>query len=259
MRGFWPRIALLGVLVPWWLASDVLAQASKSKPPSDEQRYEACMTMARRDANTAFDQALTWQDQGGGAPARHCAAVALVALKQYKQGAERLEQLAQELKNPEQELLRVGLLAQAGQAWLLLGDTARANAVQSAALKLVPQDPELWIDRGQTLATAKNYKEAVADFDQAIKLDPERADAFLFRASARRFLENFAGARQDVDRALKLRPTDPDALVERGIIKRLTGDDAGAREDWLAVIKAHPDSPAALAAQSNLEKMDVKQ
>ena len=80
----------------------------------------------------------------------------------------------------------------------------------------------------------------------------------LFR-SARRFLENFAGARQDVDRALKLRPTDPDALVERGIIKRLTSDDAGAREDWLAVIKAHPDSPAALAAQSNLEKMDVKQ
>lgn len=241
-------------------ALDASAQATK-KPPaqSEAQRYEACMTQARRDPATAFDQALTWQDQNGGAPARHCAAVALVNLKQYKPGAERLEQLAQEMKNPEDEALRVGVLAQAGQAWLLAGDTGRAHAVQSAALKLAPQDPELWIDRGQTLATAKNYKDAVLDFDQAIKIDAERADAYLFRASARRFMEDLAGARQDIDKALRLKPTDPDALVERGIIRRLTQDDAGAREDWMTVIKAHPDSPAAATANTNLEKMDVKQ
>ena len=128
------------------------------------------MTQTQRDAQGAFDYALAWQDQGGGKPARHCAAVALVALKQFKAGAERLEALAQEMKNPEDETLRVGVLAQAGQAWLLAGDTARAYAVQSAALKFAPHDPELWIDRGQTLATAKNYKDAAADFDQAIKL-----------------------------------------------------------------------------------------
>ncbi len=251
-------------MVPLWffvlMAPDALAQATK-KPPSqsESQRYEACMTQTRRDPATAFDQALTWQDQNGGAAARHCAAVALIGLKQYKPAAERLEQLAQELKNPEDEPVRVGVLAQAGQSWLLAGDTGRAHAVQSAALKLSPQDPELWIDRGQTLATAKNYKEAVLDFDQAIKLDAERADAFLFRASARRFLEDLPGARQDIDRALRLKPTDPDALVERGTIRRLTNDDAGAREDWMTVIKAHPDSLAASTANANLEKMDVKQ
>ncbi len=217
------------------------------------------MTLTRRDPATAFDLALNWQDQNGGAAARHCAAVALVNLKQYKPGAERLEKLAQDLKNPEDEQLRVGVLAQAGQAWLLAGDTDRAHAVQSAALKLSPHDPELWTDRGQTLATARNYKEAVADFDQAIKIDAERADAFLFRAGARRFLEDLPGARQDIDRALRLKPTDPDALVERGTIRRLTNDDAGARQDWLTVIKAHPDSPAAATANANLEKMDVKQ
>ncbi|MGQ0676229.1 MAG: tetratricopeptide repeat protein [Rhodospirillales bacterium] len=236
-----------------------MAQASKARPQSEAQRYEACMAAARRDPAAAFDQALSWQDQGGGGAARHCAAVALVNMKQYKPGAERLEKLAQDLKNPEDEALRVGVLAQAGQAWLLAGDTGRAYAVQSAALKLSPQDPELWIDRGQTLATAKNYKDAAADFDQAIKLDAGRSDAFLFRASARRFLEDLPGARQDIDAALKLRPTDPDALVERGIIRRLANDDAGAREDWMAVIKTHPDSPAAAAAHENLEKLDVKQ
>ncbi len=228
-------------------------------PPDESQRYDACMTMTRRDAMAAFEQALNWQDAGGGAPAKHCAAAALVAMKQYKEGATRLEQLAQEIKQPEQEQVRIGLLAQAGQAWLLAGDTGRAYAAQSAALKLAPHDAEIWIDRGQTLATAKNYKDAIADFDQALDLDSERADAYMFRASALRYLDDLVRARQDIDKALKLAPTDPDALVERGIIKRLTDDVAGAREDWMRVIRSAPDSSAAQAAQTNLEKLDVKE
>lgn len=236
-----------------------MAQTGRAKPPDDAQRYDACMTMTRRDAMAAFEQALNWQDQGGGAPAKHCAAAALVSMKQFKEGATRLEVLAQEIKQPEMEPVRIGVLAQAGQAWLLAGDTGRAYAAQSAALQLAPQDPEIWTDRGQTLATAKNYKEAIEDFDKAIAIDPERADAYMFRASARRYMEDFARARQDIDKALKLAPTDPDALVERGTIKRLTNDDAGAREDWMQVIRRFPDSAASAAAQANLEKLDVKQ
>jgi len=242
------------------LADTAAAQPRRPQAPPDEsQRYDACMTMTRRDAMAAFEQALNWQDAGGGAPAKHCAAAALVAMKQYKEGAARLEQLAQEIKQPEQEPVRVGLLAQAGQAWLLAGDTGRAYAAQSAALKLAPQDPEIWTDRGQTLATAKNYKDAIADFDQALKIDAERPDAYLFRASALRYMDELARARADIDKALKLSPTDPDALVERGNIKRLTEDVAGAREDWMRVIRTAPDSSAAQAAQNNLEKLDVKQ
>lgn len=238
------------------------AAAQPKRPerqPDESQRYEACMTMTRRDSMTAFEQALNWQDQGGGYPAKHCAAAALVAMKQFKEGAARMEQLAQEIKEPEQEPVRVGLLAQAGQAWLLAGDTGRAYAAQSTALKLAPHDPEIWIDRGQTLATAKNYKDAIADFDQALKIDASRADAYMFRASALRYMDDLKRARTDIDQALKLVPTDPDALVERGIIKRLTDDIAGAREDWMRVIRTAPDSSAAHAAQANLEKLDVKQ
>jgi tetratricopeptide (TPR) repeat protein len=248
-------IALCMLLLP---GVKTAAEGFKSNSPEEARRYDACMTMTRRDSMAAFEQALNWQDQGGGPPARHCAAVALIAMKEYKEGAQRMEQLAQDLKQPELEQVRAGLLAQAGQAWLLAGDTGRAYAAQSAALKLAPQDPEIWIDRGQTLATAKNYKEAVADFDKALVIDPERGDAYLFRASALRYLEAYDRARQDIDKALKLTPTDPDALVERGIIKRLTNDMAGARADWLQVVRSFPDSQAAQAAQSNLEKLDVK-
>lgn len=234
-------------------------RGGKRAEPTEADRYEACMMLTRRDTMAAFEQALNWQDQGGGAPAKHCAAAALVAMKQFKEGATRLEALAQEIKQAEFEQVRIGALAQAGQAWLLAGDTGRAYAALSAALKLAPQDPEIWIDRGQALATAKNYKEAIQDFDQALKIDAERADALMFRASAWRYMEDLGKARADIDKALRIAPTDPDALVERGSIRRLTEDVAGAREDWMTVIRRHPDSSAAAAAQANLEKLDVKQ
>lgn len=250
-------MALLGAALIA-LPGVALAQLKKPLEPTESERYDACMALTRRDSMMAFEQALNWQDQGGGPPAKHCAAAALIAMKQYKEGAARMEALAQEIKQPEWEMVRVGALAQAGQAWLLAGDTNHAYAAQSAALQLAPQDPELWIDRGQTLATAKNYKEAIQDFDKALTLDPERADALMFRASTWRYMEDLKRARSDIDKALKLRPTDPDALVERGNIKRLAEDSAGARDDWMDVIRRFPDSQAATAAQANLEKLDVK-
>ena len=248
--------------IPSLPVGDALAQGRPPRAkaePTEAERYEACMTMTRRESMTAFEQALNWQDQGGGAPAKHCAAAALVAMKQFKEGATRLEALAQEIKQPDLEPVRIGALAQAGQAWLLAGDANRAYAALSAALKLAPQDPELWIDRGQALATAKNYQEAIQDFDEALKIDGTRADALMFRASAWRYMEDLGRARVDIDKALKIAPTDPDALVERGNIRRLTEDVAGARADWMEVIRRYPDSSAAAAAQANIEKLDVKQ
>jgi len=254
--------ALLLAALSLMIGDAALAQGrppARKAEPTEADRYEACMALTRRDTMAAFEQSLTWQDQGGGAPAKHCTAAALVAMKQYKEGATRLEALAQEIKQAEFEQVRIGALAQAGQAWLLAGDTNRAYAALSAALKLAPQDPEIWIDRGQALATAKNYKEAIQDFDQALKIDGERADALMFRASAWRYMEDLGKARADIDKALKIAPTDPDALVERGTIRRLTEDVGGAREDWMQVIRRHPDSSAAATAQANLEKLDVKQ
>ena len=47
---------------------------------ADESEYAACLKLLDHDAEAAFESALAWQDAGGGAPARHCAALALVRL-----------------------------------------------------------------------------------------------------------------------------------------------------------------------------------
>jgi tetratricopeptide (TPR) repeat protein len=219
-------------------------------------QYRHCIALARQKPEDGWEEALAWTSLGGGEPARHCGAVALIGLRQFEEGASRLEDLA--ATSHADARLRAGMLAQAGQAWLLAKNPERANADQTAALKLVPDAPDLLVDRAQSLAEAKNYKEARADLDRALDVAPDRVDALTFRAAAKRYLDDRAGAEADIDRALKIDPLYQDAWLENGILKRLGGDEAGARQAWLKVLEIAPTSPAADLARRNIELLDVK-
>jgi tetratricopeptide (TPR) repeat protein len=221
------------------------------------RQYRHCIALARQTPQEGWEEALAWTSLGGGDPARHCAAIALIGLRQLEEGALRLEDLAQSSHGAP--TLRAGMLAQAGQAWLLAKNPERAYADQTAALALVPGAPDLLVDRAESLAEAKNYKDALADLDQAIAATPDRVDALTFRAAAKRYLDDLQGAAADIDQALKIDPLYQDAWLERGMVKRLTGDDAGARQAWLKVLELAPTSAAADTARRNIELMDVKE
>ena len=224
---------------------------------AEESEYAACLKLLDHDAAAAFESALAWRDIGGGAPARHCAALALVRLGQPAEAATRLEALAADMADAR-PWLRAGVLAQAGQAWLTADQPERAYAAFTVALEITPEAPEIYIDRAQALAQAGAFWEAIDDLGQAIELAPGRADAYAFRASAYRYIDNLELALDDAERALALAPDDPIARLERGNIRRLQGDDAGARADWLRVLSVAPGGHAADDARTNLERLDVK-
>ena len=219
--------------------------------------YAACMALVETDAEEAFETALAWEAMGGGNAARHCAAVALIGLGHFREAADRLEALAEALGRSRPDL-RAGALAQAGQAWLLAGETERAYAAQTTALSLEPDNLELLIDRSITLAKATNYRAAVDDLNRAARMAPERPDILVLRASAQRYLDFPATALADVERALSLDPDHAEGLLERGNLRRLMGDPDGARADWLRVLALAADSRAGEAARANLEKFDVE-
>jgi tetratricopeptide (TPR) repeat protein len=237
------------------LAAPAAAQGLGDGPASEE--YANCMAMTRSQPELALESASAWEAVGGAEAAQHCAAVALLGLGRYADAATRLENLAVHIGD-QHTGLQGDLLAQAGQAWLLADDTNRAYSAQSAAIKLHPNDVELYIDRAITLATAKRYWEAIDDLNEAETLAPNRGDVLIFRASAYRFVEANDMALHDVERGLQLDPDNPEGLLERGILRRLAGDDTGARQDWLRVVTVAADTPAAEAAQANLAALDVK-
>jgi len=219
-------------------------------------KYSKCMAVARENPKQGFEEAIAWRDLAGGDAAEHCAAVALIELGMHQDAAQRLEALAQKLRN--ETVIRAKLFGQAAQAWLLAGSPARAEATATVGLGLRPGDPDLLIDRAQARVALGRHNEALADLNDAISTDLRRPDAYVFRGAVKRFLDDLVDALSDVETALSLDPTHPDALLERGILLRLADDKAGARADWLRVLSSHPDSPAAIAARGNLEKMDVK-
>lgn len=242
--------ALLAALIAA-VPREAAAQASED----DALRYQDCMAKAKNTPQAGFDAAIAWRDMGGGVPAEHCAAVALIALGHAGEAAGRLEDLGQ---RPTVEMdLRVGLLTQAAQAWQLAGQPERAYAVLTGLIAERPDDAALYVDRATARAELGHYEEAARDLTQAIELDPGRADAWVLRASARRYLDRLDAAASDLEQALALEPGHPEGHLERGMIRRLRGDDAGARQDWLAVIRQAPESAAADAARRNLELMDV--
>jgi tetratricopeptide (TPR) repeat protein len=224
----------------------------------DAATYERCMKLAKEEPAAAEKLALAWHKRGGKHPADHCAAVALIGLKKYKEAATRLEALAQAMTTAPASL-RAEVLDQAGQAWGLSGDAARAYAAAGAAVTLLPNDPDLLIDRAQAAASAGYFDKAVDDLDHVLKTDPGRIDALIYRASANRALDRLDPALADIEQALARAPDSVAALLERGNIRRLKGDDVGARQNWERVGQLAPASQADMAAKANLEHLETNE
>src|SRR5207302_9454958 len=148
---------------------------------------------------------------------------ALIGLKQYKEGASRLEKLAQAMIHAPRAL-RADVLGQAAQGWLLAGDPRRAYAADGAALGLRPEDAGLLIDRAEAAGSAGWFDKAVADLDRVLKADPGRLDALIYRASAYRAQDRLDPALADISAALRRAPDSIPALLERGNIRLLRGD-----------------------------------
>jgi len=247
------------LVIPALLALAVAVPAARADQfdAEREQKYEDCMAQAQRVPADGYETALAWQGQGGGNPARHCGAVALIGLGKYADAAAQLESLGADLAEKQQPLAAEAF-GQAGQAWTSANQPAKALAAQDAGIKLAPDDVDLLVDRAFTQKSLNEFAKALDDLNKAATLDPKRSDILAYRASAYRLLNRLPEARADADAALALDPKNAEALLERGNIRRLTDDPAGARADWLQVVELAAGTPAGDAAKANLEKLDVK-
>jgi tetratricopeptide (TPR) repeat protein len=240
------------------LAAPVDAAPDRTgRPEMASDRYSACLARVEKKPDQAYEDAMTWKAEGGGGPAEHCAAVALIGVKQYDEGAARLDQLARKASSGSAGV-RGQILSQAGNAWLLAGRPENAINAFTAALDLAPEDAETLIDRARALALLEKWAPAEGDLSAALVKDPSSLDAMVLRASARRAQGNIKGAEGDVTRALLMDGNYADALVEYGLIRAAKGDLSGAREAFLAVLAKAPNSTAGDSARAAIARLDIK-
>lgn len=238
----------------------------------DTGLYRECLEMAGEDPRSAIDFGFAWQSEHGSLAAKHCAAIAYLALDRFTLAAERLAEIARDLRTGRdlpphlqagepRAILLAQIYAQLGNARLLQGDTDAAYSAFSAGLAALPRAAapirvELLVDRARTLGAGGDFEAARNDLEAARRLAPERGDIALYLASAYRALDDLDAALEAVSAAIEADGAGPAALLERGNIRRLRADPAAARRDWEEIVSRWPDSAAADAAKSNLARLD---
>ncbi|HLY58750.1 MAG TPA: hypothetical protein VKS60_24525 [Stellaceae bacterium] len=238
------------------LALAVTAGGALGDSPEDARTYTDCMTAARQKPDDGFEMGSEWRDHGGGFPAEHCVAIALIGLRQYPEAAHRLETLAEGMVK-EDPGLRAQVLSQAAEAWAEGGQPQAAESDLTEAIRLDPSSIQFLVSRSAVRAQRKDYRGAISDLNLAVGKGADGGDIYAYRAAAYRLMGDLKDAAADADRAVQRGATLPEAWLERANVRRLSGDSVGARQDWLQVIRLAPTSAAADAARQNLETLDV--
>jgi tetratricopeptide (TPR) repeat protein len=213
-------------LAPLFIVALALLAPPAAADPASAQRYVRCVQALNSQPQAAFDLASVWRSEGGGAPAKHCQAMALIALEQPLRAAGVLDSAGEDMDKAGLPNQAADLYAQAGNAWLLGGDPARSYERLTRALERLPSNSprrvEALLDRARALHGMKDSARAVTDLTTALGLAPQRADLLLLRATSYRLLGNVAAARTDIQAAHALTPKDAEIDAEAARIAALT-------------------------------------
>ncbi len=247
---------------------------ANQRPKDDQQdRYSLCLDLAEKAPDKGINNALVWQLDGGGVPARHCEALGLFYAGEYSEAAVRLEGIAEDMRigrgmpvrGDERATASASMLAdtfgQAANAWLLGGEIVRAEASIGQALALVPAgtalELSLRVTRARIAAVEEDFTLALSELEAVLKVNPRRTDLLLFVAAAARGTENYVRAEAALDQYTATHPDNPSAYLERGNLMDAKGDAAAARKAWLNVLSLTQVGPDADAARANIERIDV--
>jgi len=240
---------------------------------SDKSRYDICLDMAERTPDRAINEALIWQNEQGGIPARHCEALGLFYLKEYREAAARLEKIAEDMRIGRGMPTRRGtrqtatasmladMYAQAANAWLLADEIAAAETAIDIAMSLSvngsSQELELLIDRARIAAADEDFALALKDLQTVQNRDPGRKNILVLIAAAARGSGQLVLAEQALNEYQSLFPNDIDGHLERGNLHDVLGNLSAARISWRKVLELSEMGPSADAARANLERIDL--
>ncbi len=224
--------------------------------PAKAGTYDDCVALVATDPARAEVEAQRWAQAGGGTPARHCRALALLAQGAGRRAAELMVAIAADDRTlPDQ--VRSELLIEAGEIYLGLGELDLGRSVASRAL-LLARAPRAALTLSARLKAARgDWRGAVDDLDGALARGEPDAGLLVLRASARLHLGERAAALGDLLQAAEIAPELPSVWLERGALEAVDGNRDAARAAWLKAIELDRDGIDGAAARLRLQTMEA--
>ena len=218
--------------------------------------YDQCLDLIGIDPARAEREAGEWARYGGGPAARHCYALALIAVGATSRGIDELLGLAAEEPDLEPDA-RADVLAQAGDLLLEDGDRLTATVVAEQALRLDARNAAALALRARLKLDQGELRAAIRDLDEALRQQPSSPRFLALRASAYRRLGQHIAARDDAAFATEAAPKDPAAWLERGRNEAALNDRNAARFSFLEAIELDRDGNIGAAARLALQRMEA--
>lgn len=129
------------------------------------------------------------------------------------------------------------------QALEAQGDADSARADYSRAAELDPDDPRVFLTRGQFRLRAGATADALDDFSEAVRIRPDLAAGYFERGRARALDGDLDEALADFSEAVRWAPDDPAPLSLRARVFLTRGQVDDALRDLDRVVRLAPDNP----------------
>jgi tetratricopeptide (TPR) repeat protein len=195
------KAGMTAALFLLFMAGDVRA----AQVPLESEHLQKCLKRADELPDIAAAEAGAWIKNNGGDEAHVCRAFAQANRGMHEDAAREFWGLASHMKktNPAKA---VTMHALAGQEFVRAKKPVDAEAQYNAALKITPQNPDLYIDRAKARMAMEKYWDALDDLNRAIKMKPDDAEALRQRGRAWAQLGNGKNAQEDFEHAEALSP-----------------------------------------------------
>lgn len=192
------RILTLVVILTFLFVTNTFA--------STPNNIEQCLKRTDEAPDIAAAESDAWFKNGGGFSAKLCHAFSQFKRQDFLSAAREFKILAAsiEVKDTKQSAF---LHTQAGLSFMRAQESKDAEREYAVALKLNPEDPDIWLDRSIERAAAEHYWDAVSDATQAIKLSPKNPVALRLRGQAWIKLGNDQKAEDDFVAAEDIDPS----------------------------------------------------
>jgi tetratricopeptide (TPR) repeat protein len=120
-------------------------------------------------------------------------------------------------------------------------DPKQAVVGYTAAIRLNPDNAELYLRRGVNRLRLKQYAESINDFSKALESAPGSPKILSYRAQSYFFLGNYDRSRTDIQRAAKAGHETPEMLMLQGVLASQAKDFTLASRYYTQVLNSNVD------------------
>lgn len=115
-----------------------------------------------------------------------------------------------------------------------------------------------FIDSGYKNLRSRNFKGAIADFDNALKEQSSDTAALGGIIKACLFADDLKTAQKHIDNAIRIYPNNPEFILRRGIFNNKKGQFEKAIEDFNLAIAQNPGNSLLVQIYQNLGATELK-